>query len=77
MSLSTRLKLAITALNRFLKTTPQLQGDGFDVLLTQDEDAIITQNGIYIVRQTLQYDLSSQDDFTVVTQDGRILQAGF
>jgi hypothetical protein len=77
MSLVTRLKLAITALNRFIRTTPQSQGDGFDVLLTQSEDAIITQSGIFIVRQTLQYDLLSQNDFTLITQDGRIMQAGF
>jgi hypothetical protein len=77
MSLVTRLKLAITALNRFIRTTPQSQGDGFDVLLTQSEDAIITQSGIFIVRQTLQYDLLSQSDFTLITQDGRIMQAGF
>ena len=77
MSLVTRLKLAITALNRFIRTTPQSQGDGFDVLLTQSEDAIITQSSIFIVRQTLQYDLLSQSDFTLITQDGRIMQAGF
>jgi hypothetical protein len=77
MSLVTSLKLAITALNRFIRTTPQSQGDGFDVLLTQAEDAIITQSGIFIVRQTLQYDLLSQDDFTLITQDDRIMQAGF
>jgi hypothetical protein len=77
MSLVTGLKLAITALNRFIRTTPQLQGEGFDVLLTQDDNAIITQNSIFIVRQTLQYDLLSQNDFTLITQDGRIMQAGF
>jgi hypothetical protein len=77
MSLVTGLKLAITALNRFIRTTPQSQGDGFDVLLTQSEDAIITQSSIFIVRQTLQYDLLSQSDFTLITQDGRIMQAGF
>ena len=77
MSLITRLSLAITAINRFITAAPQLQGDGFDVLLTQDDNAIITQNSIFIVRQTLQYELLSQNDFTVVTQDGRILQVGF
>lgn len=77
MSLLTRLKLAITALNRFTQPTPQFQGDGFDVLLTQDEDAIITQSGIFIVRQTVQYELITQADFTLITQDGRTLQAGY
>jgi uncharacterized protein (AIM24 family) len=77
MSLITRLKLAISALNRFTITTPQPQGDGFDVLLTQSEDAIITQSEIFIVRQTVQYDVLTQDGFMLVTQDGRILQAGF
>lgn len=77
MSLSTRLKLAISALNRFLITTPQPQGDGFDILLTQSEDAIITQSGIFIVRQTVQYDLLAQNEFALITQDNRILQAGF
>jgi len=77
MSLITSLRLAITALNSFIRTAPQSQGDGFDILLTQYEDAIITQSGIFIVRQTLQYDLLSQDDFTLITQDNRILQVGF
>lgn len=77
MSLITRLKLSITALNRFIRTAPQSQGDGFDVLLTQAEDAIITQSGIFIVRQTLQYDLLTQDEFTLITQDARTLQVGF
>jgi hypothetical protein len=77
MSLITSLKLAITALNRFLITTPQPQGDGFDVLLTQGEDAILTQSGIFIVRQTVQYELLTQDEFTLITQDNRILQVGF
>jgi hypothetical protein len=77
MTLRAQLRLAITAVNRFIRTTPQSQGDGFDVLLTQSEDAIITQNSIFIVRQTLQYDLLSQNDFTLITQDGRIMQVGF
>lgn len=77
MSLLTRLKLAITALNRFTQPAPQILGDGFDVLLTQDEDAIITQSGIFLVRQTVQYELLTQSDFTLITQDGRTLQAGY
>lgn len=77
MSLRTLLKLAITALNRTNLESPQNWGDGFDVLLTQSEDAIITQNEIYIVRQTLQYELLSQDGFTIVTQNEQVIQAGF
>jgi len=77
MSLRTRLDLSITALNRTQLELPQNEGDGFDVLLTQSEDAIITQNDIYIVRQTLQYDLLSQSGFIIVTQNEQVLRAGF
>jgi len=77
MSLRTRLDLSITALNRIQLELPQNEGDGFDVLLTQSEDAIITQNDIYIVRQTLQYDLLSQSGFIIVTQNEQVLRAGF
>jgi len=77
MSLKTSLDLVITALRQQRLESPQNFGDGFDVLLTQDEDAIITQNNIYIVRQTLQYELLSQNDFTIVTQNGQVIQAGF
>ena len=77
MSLITRLKLSITAINRFLQRAPQSQGDGFDVLLTQTGDAIITQSGIFIVRQTLQYDVLTEDGFIILTQDNRTLQVGF
>lgn len=77
MSLITNLVLSITALNRKLRLAPQPQGEGFDVLLTQSEDAIIAQDGRFIVRQTVQYDLLTQDEFTLITQDARIIQVGF
>lgn len=77
MSLITSLKLAITAINRRLGVAPQPQGDGFDVLLTQSEDAIIAQDGRFIVRQTVLYELETQDGLTLLTQDDRVLVAGF
>lgn len=77
MSLLTSLILSITAINRKLRTSPQPQGEGFDVLLTQSDDAIIAQDGRFIVRQTVQYELQTQDGLLVETQDGRQLVVGF
>lgn len=77
MSLLTRLRLAITALPSASAITPQNFGDGFDVLLTQDDDAIITQDNIFLVRQTVQYNLLTQDMFMIIAQDGRAIQVGF
>lgn len=77
MSLITRLRLAITALDNLSITTPQNFGDGFDVLLTQDDSAIISQDERFIVIQTLQYDLMTQDGFVITSQDGRVIQAGY
>jgi uncharacterized protein (AIM24 family) len=76
MSLLTRLRLAITALTGG-RITPQTFGDGFDVLLTQDDDAIITQSSIFLVRQTVQYNVITQDMFMITAQDGRTIQVGF
>lgn len=76
MSLLTRLRLAITAASSGSATAPQNFGDGFDVLLTQDEDAIITQSSIFLVRQTVQYNVFTQDAFMITAQDGRTLQVG-
>lgn len=77
MSLITRLRLAITALDNLKLTAPQNFGDGFDVLLTQDDNAIITQDERFLVIQTLQYELLTQDGFVLTTQDGRVIQAGY
>ncbi len=77
MSLLTNLVLSITAINRKLRPAPQPQGEGFDVLLTQNEDAIIAQDGRFIVRQTVQYELQTQDGLTLLTQDDRPLVVGF
>ena len=77
MSLLTSLNLAITAINRRLGIAPQPQGEGFDVLLTQSEDAIIAQDGRFIVRQTLQYELQTQDGLVMLTQDDRPIVVGF
>jgi hypothetical protein len=77
MSLITRLKLRITTLTDKLSVTPQNFGEGFDVLLTQDEHAIITQDERFIVIQTLQYDLLTQSGFAITTQDERVIQAGY
>lgn len=77
MSLITRLKLAITALYNLKPSTPQNFGEGFDVLLTQDENAIIAQDERFIVIQTLQYELLTQAGFVLTTQDERVIQAGY
>lgn len=77
MSLITGLILSITALNRKLRTAPQPQGEGFDVLLTQDDNAIIAQDGRFIVRQTVQYELQTQDGLTLLTQDDDQIVVGF
>lgn len=77
MSLLTNLVLSITAINRKLRPAPQPQGEGFDVLLTQSEDAIIAQDGRFIVRQTIQYELQTQDGLVLLTQDGEQLVVGF
>ena len=77
MSLITRLRLAITALTSSSTTASQNFGDGFDVLLTPDERAIITQDDIFIVIQTIQYDLITQAHFVLLTQDNRVIQAGY
>jgi len=77
MSLITRLKLRITALTDKLADAPQNFGEGFDVLLTQDEHAIITQNEKFIVIQTLQYDLLTQSGFAITTQDDRVIRVGY
>jgi hypothetical protein len=77
MSLITRLRLAITALDNLNQTTPQNFGEGFDVLLTQDGSAIITQDERFIVIQTLQYELMTQAGFVITTQDDRVIQVGY
>lgn len=77
MSLITGLILSITALNRKLRTSPQPQGEGFDVLLTQSDDAIIAQDGRFIVRQTVLYELQTQDGLMMLTQDDRPIVVGF
>jgi hypothetical protein len=77
MSLITRLRLAITALDNLNQTTPQNFGEGFDVLLTQDDNAIITQDERFIVIQTLQYELMTQAGFVLTTQDDSVIQAGY
>jgi hypothetical protein len=77
MSLITRLRLAITALDSGSRITPQNFGDGFDVLLTQDDHAIISQDDRFIVIQTLQYELMTQAGFVLTTQDDRVIQAGY
>ena len=107
MSLSTRLRLAITTPNRFRKATPQILDGGFDLLLTQFDDAIITQNGLFLGLQLLpqdigydllttqsgdtiltqndllislqlvEYEITTQDNFTLISQDGRVIQVGF
>lgn len=77
MSLITRLRLAITALYNLKQTTPQNFGEGFDVLLTQDDNAIITQDERFIVIQTLQYELMTQAGFVLTTQDDRVILAGY
>ena len=77
MSLITSLILSITALNRKLRPAPQPQGEGFDVLLTQSDDAIIAQDGRFIVRQTLLYELQTQDGLVLLTQDDKPIVVGF
>jgi hypothetical protein len=77
MSLITNLILSITAINRKLRPAPQPQGEGFDVLLTQSDDAIIAQDGRFIVRQTVLYELETQDGLLLLTQDGKQLVVGF
>lgn len=77
MSLITRLRLAITSLYNLKQIAPQNFGEGFDVLLTQDERAIISQDEKFIVIQTLQYELLTQDAFVLLTQDERVIQAGY
>jgi hypothetical protein len=77
MSLVNRLRLAITALPGLVVSTPQNFGDGFDVLLTQDDHAIITQDSIFLVRQTVQYNILTQDMLMLVAQDGSAIQVGF
>ena len=72
-----RLRLAITSINTALRAVPANYGDGFDVLLTQDDDAIITQDEKYIVRQTVLYFILSQNDDMFVTQNDQTLQVGF
>lgn len=70
-----RLKLAITAINKFLRVSST--SDGFDVLLTQSDDALITQNEIFIVRQTLYGSLLSQNGLVFITQDGQALRVDY
>jgi hypothetical protein len=77
MSLLTNLILSITAINRKLRASPQPQGEGFDVLLTQSDDAIIAQDGRFIVRQTVLYELQTQDGLVLLTQDNSPLVVGF
>jgi len=77
MSLLTRLRLSVSAINRVLVLAPQLQTDGFDVLLTSSGDAILTQSGIFIVRHPEQYDIILSGGITLNSQDGRTLQARF
>ena len=76
MSLRVHLGLAISTVNRANKATPQLPLTGFDILLTQADDAIITQSGIFLVRQIEQRNIVTQDGFIIIAQDNRTLQVG-
>lgn len=51
MTYITRLRLAVTTHNVRKRITPQPPGEEFNLLLTQDGNAIITQNEDYIVTQ--------------------------
>jgi hypothetical protein len=78
MGLRISLGLSITSRNRIIKAIPQLQEDGFDILLSQSDDAIITQSGIFIVIQSEavsqeEFTLLTQSEDTIITQDGRFI----
>ena len=77
MGLHTSLRLALSTLNRVRAKTPQPVDQLFDFLLTQAEDFIITQDGLAIVfpHILVYYDLTTQDDFGIVTQDDRMIEA--
>jgi len=77
MSLITGLILSITALNRKLRPAPQPQGEGFDVLLTQADDAIIAQDNRFVVIQLQLYELQTQDGLMLETQSGAPIVVGF
>lgn len=51
MTFVTRLRLAVTSHNVRKQVAPQPPGEEFNLLLTQDGRAIITQNDEYILNQ--------------------------
>lgn len=77
MSLHTSLRLALSTLNRVRAKTPQPIEQVFDFLLSQAEDFIITQDGLNIVvpHILVYYDIITQDNFSIVTQDERFIEA--
>lgn len=77
MSLYTSLRLALSTMNRVRAKTPQPVEQVFDFLLTQAEDFIITQDNLNIIvpHVLLYYDLLTQDDLTITTQDDKIIEA--
>jgi hypothetical protein len=77
MRLSTSLLVSSGATNSKSFIVPQPQGTGFDLLLTQDDSAILTQDGRLLVRQTVLYELETQQGLTLLSQDGRKIIVGF
>ena len=77
MSLYTSLRLALSTKNLVRAKTPQPGEQLFDFLLTQAEDFIITQDNLNIVFPHILvfYDILTQDDFVITTQDDRIMKA--
>ena len=76
MSLHTSLRLAISTLTTVRAKTPQPFDESLDLLLTQAGDYIITQDGLFlgVPPALLLYELVTQDDLTIITQSGDIIE---
>lgn len=77
MSLRTRLGLTLSSISKLKSKAPTPIVEVFDFLLTQSDDFIVTQSNDFIGLSLYMdlYDLTTQDDFTIITQNEMIIGA--